>query len=181
MPYLGEIKLFAGTFAPKGWAFCDGTLLPISRNSALFALLGTTYGGDGKTNFGLPDLRGRAALQAGNLINNNYNLGEMGGTEKETIMANQLPPHNHNISGTIYQPVQGENPGQLTSPDNTHMAITAGQQVYSTTPQTTGMGTLKTSIQLEPAGKSMAIENMQPYIVLNYVICVEAGYYPPRP
>lgn len=98
-PFLGEIRLFAGNFAPVGWALCDGSLLPISQNAALFSLLGTTYGGDGKTTFALPDLRGRAPIGMGNGIGLTPRLeGSTGGLEQATLSITQLPSHTHTIS-----------------------------------------------------------------------------------
>nr|WP_295864046.1 tail fiber protein [uncultured Chitinophaga sp.] len=177
MPYIGEIRLFTGDFPPRGWAFCDGSRMQISMNSALFAILSVTYGGDGRSYFNLPDLRGRVPLQA----NNAYQPGQLLGTESVTLLANQLPAHVHNISGSLYQPVLGENPGQLLSPDNTNMAITPGQQVYSTVKHATNrMAPLKTSIQVQNTGSNQPMENRQPYMALHYIICL-SGDFPSKP
>lgn len=177
MPYIGEIRLFTGNFPPRGWALCDGSPVQLGMNPALFALLGTAYGGDGRSYFNLPDLRGRAPLQANNI----YPLGQSLGAESVTLFANQLPAHVHNISGGLYQPVLGENPGQLLSPDNANMAITPGQQVYSTGKHATNrMGPLKTTIQVQSTGGSQPMENRQPYMALHYIICL-SGDFPSKP
>src|SRR5947199_8822963 len=98
-PYVGEIRMFGGNFAPAGWMFCDGALLPISENEILFTLIGTTYGGDGQETFGLPDLQGRAPMHAGQGpgITQNYQLGEMAGVESVTLTTQQIPIHNHSL------------------------------------------------------------------------------------
>ena len=98
-PFIGEISMFAGNFAPRGWAFCEGQLLPIAQNQSLFSILGTTYGGDGRTTFGLPDMRGRVSIHPGTGPGlTNYRLGNKGGSETTTLTTNQLPSHNHTIS-----------------------------------------------------------------------------------
>ncbi|NML39933.1 phage tail protein [Chitinophaga sp. G-6-1-13] len=181
MPYIGEIRLFAGQFEPRGWLFCDGRLLSIAQFSSLYALLSNIYGGNGTSNFGLPDLQGRAAIHAGYLTGNSYVPGQKLGSEETILLSNQLPSHVHKISGSVYQPVLGENPGQLLSPDNANMAITAGQQVYSTSKfGTFRMGPLKTTIQLQNTGSGQAFENMQPFLALNYIISYQ-GDFPSRP
>lgn len=183
MAYIGEIKIFGGLFEPKGWAFCAGQLIPLQQNTTLFSLLGTTYGGDGKTTFALPNLCGRVPLHVGAFLSNPpYTLGQTLGTEREVLSANQLPPHIHRITGNVYQPVLGENPGQLSSPDNNYMAITNGQQVYSTTKHATNrMGPLKVTMQVQNAGNGQSIDNMQPYLPLNFIICLSGGQFPSRP
>src|SRR5215210_2306617 len=111
-PYIGEIRMFGGSFAPAGWAFCDGQLIPISENDALFILLGTMYGGDGQSTFGLPDLRGRVPLHMGQGpgISQNYTIGEDAGVESVSLTTNQIPNHSHplvasNVTGTSKDPV----------------------------------------------------------------------------
>lgn len=114
-PYTGEIRMFAGNFAPRYWAFCNGQLLTISSNTALFSLLLTTYGGDGKTTFALPDLRGRAPLQQGQKAGlSNYNLGDQGGVETVTLTTAQLPLHNHSVNANS---AQGSQSGHATKAD----------------------------------------------------------------
>ncbi|MBA5685480.1 phage tail protein [Rugamonas apoptosis] len=103
-PFVGEIRMFGGNFAPQGWAFCDGNLMPISENEALFALLGTTYGGDGETTFALPDLRGRVPIHQGSQDGNSYVLGQQGGSEEVTLMQNQVPAHTHLVGASAAVP-----------------------------------------------------------------------------
>lgn len=177
--YLGEIKLWALNFAPKDWHLCDGALLPVAQNQALFSLLGAYYGGDGRTNFALPDLRGRVPVAAGHNSQTGANLhfGDKGGTETTTLTQAQTPPHNHAVnicSGN------GNQPGGL----NHHIAAA----VTSTSPSSninlyTAAG--GATVALDPAtistaGSATAHENMQPYLALNYYICT-AGLYPMRP
>src|SRR5881275_2154708 len=102
-PYVGEIRMFAGNFAPAGWMFCDGTQLPISQNETLFVLIGTTYGGDGQTTFNLPDLRGRIPVHQGSNSGRTFQIGESAGVEPVTLTTNQLPNHNHSFIGTTNQ------------------------------------------------------------------------------
>src|SRR4030095_6256136 len=109
-PYIGEIRMFGGSFAPAGWAFCDGQLMPISENDALFILLGTTYGGDGQETFGIPDLQSRIPLHAGTGPDgNNYQLGEKAGVESVTLTVQQMPAHQHT-------PIANSNAGTLSNP-----------------------------------------------------------------
>ncbi|WP_212005126.1 phage tail protein [Chitinophaga sp. HK235] len=190
--FIGEIRIFAGNFAPAGWEFCWGQLLNISDNDPLFNLIGTTYGGDGQNTFALPDLRGRAPLHMGTLGSESYTIGQSGGLEQVTITANQLPAHKHTITGNVYMPTLGENPGKLLSPDNNYTAITSGQQVYSTNKHATNhMGPLKigprvvnnppavpnTFMQVGYSGGGQAKENMQPYTAVNYIISLY-GIFP---
>jgi microcystin-dependent protein len=169
-PFIGEIFMFAGNFAPVGWAFCDGRLLAIAENTALFSLLGTTYGGDGETTFGLPDLRGRAPIQLGISPSSGapYFQGQVGGNETVTLLTNQLPPHRHaaNANGG----------GNVVSPANA---------VWSTDP----FG--NTAAYTDPSNKTMrgdAIgtlsaaqthDNLQPYLGINFIISL-FGIFPTR-
>lgn len=164
-PFVGEIKLLPWEWAPKGWHICDGALLPISQYSALFSLLGVQYGGDGRTNFALPDLRGRAPIHFGTL----HQQGSMDGVENVTLLPNQLPAHNHGLVGT-------SQPGQKFIPSG------ALSQVNPTTsfcyaPDTTVQPLNPGSVL--PAGSGGPHSNMQPYLVLNYCIAL-VGVYPSR-
>lgn len=175
--------MFAGNFAPVGWAFCQGQLLPISENDTLFNLIGTTYGGDGTETFALPDLRGRTPLHPGTGPSGyTYQLAEMAGTETVTITNQNLPPHQHTLTGSLAIPALGENPGTFTTAN--YPAITSGQQVYSTTRGTDTLATLLVEskaagemMQVQPAGGSQPHDNMQPYLVVNFIICL-AGDFP---
>jgi microcystin-dependent protein len=157
-PYIGEIRIFAGNFAPAGWAFCDGSLLPIAENDALFILIGTTYGGDGQATFALPDLRGRVPLHAGN----GYTLGQVGGSEAVTLTEAQLPQHAH---PAIY--AQGGTP--TTSPIN---GLPASGAVNLFAAAATPAGAATTS-----AGASQPHENMAPFLAISFIIAL-FGIFP---
>lgn len=186
-PFIGEINLFAFNFPPKGWALCQGQLLPISQNTALFALLGTTYGGNGQTTFALPDLRGRVAIssgQGGGL--QNYDLGQLDGVEAVTLAATELPAHTHTVDptqltatlrGTTLNGNQRSPVGHAPASEST--GVTAS---YSTSTPDAAMGTsaIAPAIAAAPAGASQAHANLQPYAVLNYCIAL-TGIFPSRP
>jgi len=160
-PYLGEIALFPFGFAPKDWAMCNGQLLPINQNQALFSLLGTTYGGDGRVNFGLPDLRGRMIVHVGN----GHTLGERGGEEAHTLTLNELPRHNHALN-VANAPTQANPAGAL-------VAATGGGQ-FTKNPASAPMdASAVTSI-----GGNQPHENRSPYLVLNYCIAIQPGIFP---
>jgi microcystin-dependent protein len=170
-PFIGEIALFAGNFAPMGWAFCDGSLLPINQYQALFSLLGTTYGGDGRNNFALPDLRGRAPIsfrQGPGL--SNYTLGQKGGSESTTLTLAQMPAHNHLLNAST---LAADQPG----PAGNVLAVepTGSSAVYHAAPANTTLD----AGAVDPAGSSAAIDNRQPYLAINYIIALQ-GIYPPR-
>jgi microcystin-dependent protein len=182
-PVLAEIRLFAGYFAPRQWAFCQGQLLSIASNQALFSLLGTIYGGDGRTTFGLPDLRGRTAIHAGNGPGlSDRSLGVKGGTETNTISVTQLASHNH--PGTMH--VSSSNTTS-DSPTNNFLAPLSGR-VLSSPPagaQLTGYGTAASgsmsnaSVVVGNIGGNQPVNNMQPFLVLNYIIATQ-GLFPSR-
>jgi microcystin-dependent protein len=170
-PYIGEIRIFAGNFNPVGWAFCDGALLPIAENEALFNLIGTTYGGDGQSTFGLPDLRGRVPIHMGSGGGGTYVIGENGGVENVTLTTQQLPAHNH--------PPVATNTGQQLSPSS------AAYFASSTSSQT---GTLifgpgPAAANLSPASvlpfnsQNQPHDNLQPYECLNFIISL-FGVFP---
>lgn len=158
-PFLGEIRRVAFGFVPKGWAPCDGRLLAIAQNQALFSLLGTSYGGNGVTSFGLPDLRGRSPLYAAN-------PGEVGGTESVTLSPNQLPPHTH-IPRASSQAADQKSPAGNYWADSTQNAYGAGS----------GVPMAVTAIA--NTGGSQAHENMAPFLVVNYIIALQ-GVFPSR-
>jgi microcystin-dependent protein len=170
--YIGEIRIFGGNFAILDWAFCQGQLLPISRYTALFSLLGTTYGGNGTTTFALPNLQGCAPMQAGQGQGLSLrDLGETGGEPSVTLLTNQIPPHAHGILGAS----SGKS-GQAPSPAATTClgSGVVGDKIYG--PATT---TPMSQVGLTPAGGSLPHNNMQPYLVLNYIIALN-GVFPPR-
>ncbi|MCM3570956.1 phage tail protein [Neobacillus mesonae] len=167
-PFIGEIRLFAFNFAPVGWAMCNGQLLPIAQNTALFALIGTTYGGDGRTTFALPDLRGRVAmhLNGGNPNLSPRQQGEFGGSETHTLSVNEMPTHSHVASAS-------QTEANTIFPTNNIWAVTE-QPAYSQSQNTT-----LASSAIQPAGGNQAHNNLQPYLVLNYCIALQ-GIFPSR-
>ena len=169
-PFIGEIRMFAGTFAPRYWAFCDGQILPIPGNEALYSLIGTTYGGDGRTSFALPDLRGRVPLHAGRGpgLTQRY-PGQWGGQERVTLSQTQIPAHTHQARASSDAP-------DTNSPEGAIPAEKVRTNLYSSGVADVNMGT--TSIA--STGGSQAHENMQPFLSINYIICL-SGLYPPRP
>jgi microcystin-dependent protein len=164
-PYLGEIMLVSFDFAPKGWAECNGQILSISQNQALFALLGTTYGGDGKTTFALPDLRGRVPVHAGSLIT----LGEKGGEETHAITFAEMPQHSHTFRAS-------SEPGDTTAPAGMILAKEPGGSLIYGTPD--GTSTLS-PVSVEPVGGAQPHENRMPYTALRYIIAL-TGIFPTR-
>lgn len=177
-PFIGEIIMFAGNFAPRGWAFCSGQLLPISSNSALFSILGTTYGGDGRTTFALPDLRGRVPVHPGSGPGlSTYRLGEKAGAENVTLTTAQIPSHHHDISPGNVE-VGNEAKGTVSS--NT----AAGNYVGNHTDAfrtTGGGGNLASSLNGNTAntGGGGSHNNIQPLLCVNFIIALD-GIYPSR-
>ncbi|MFD2566794.1 phage tail protein [Pseudotenacibaculum haliotis] len=186
-PMLASIMIFAGNFAPRGWAYCDGQLLAINSHTALFSLLGTTYGGDGRTTFALPDLRGRVAIgpRHGPGLSN-YVLGQRGGVETVTLTQLQIPSHTHLASvveGAAHIPVNTtDGDADSTSPAAGVLANT-GDDLYTTSAPNGYYGAtapvIGTSITNLPTGGSQWHTNIQPYLAINYIIAME-GYYPSR-
>jgi microcystin-dependent protein len=175
-PFMSEIKLVSFNFPPKGWAFCNGQLLPINQNQALFSLLGTTYGGDGRVNFALPNLRGRLPIHMGN----SHTLGEAAGTTSVTLNIQQLPAHNHTLSArNAVSGVLNGNIGANTKVFAQGLAVvTGGNQPVNIY----GTGTLNQA--MSPAsttntGGSQPHNNMMPYLVLNFIIALQ-GIFPSR-
>jgi microcystin-dependent protein len=169
-PFLGQIQIFPYNFAPRGWAFCSGQILPIAQNTALFSLLGTTYGGNGQTTFALPDLRGRVPNSSGQGPGlSNYTLGQVSGTESTTLTVNQMPAHAH-----PYVPTANEADGTTKEPLNAFLAK-AGTNVYGASTDGTPMGAQTT----KATGGSQPFSILQPYLTLNYCIALE-GIFPSR-
>ena len=172
-PFLAEIRIFPFNFAPTGWAFCDGQLMPISQNTALFALLGTTYGGDGKSTFALPDLQGRAAMHPGQGQGLSLrDLGEIGGAETITLLQAEMPIHTHFV-GAQNVPL-----GPVAAPSDTAtLSRPASGNLYNlANPVQVAMAFQEISL----AGGGLPHNNMQPYLTLNYCIAMQ-GVFPPRP
>ncbi|WP_336964387.1 phage tail protein [Chryseobacterium contaminans] len=179
--YIGIIKLFAGNFAPRGWMFCDGRLLSISNYSAVFSILGTTYGGDGITTFALPNLKGKMALGAGSVnTSENYPLGVVSGTTQNTLQASNLP----SVGAGFQLKVANKNADTSTPSATTSIAIT-GTQVgrdFNVVPSFVNNVNPDTAINSQSisfVGQNLPLNNMPPYLGLNYIICIE-GIYPPR-
>lgn len=168
-PFVAEIRMFPFNFAPKGWAFCDGQLLPLSQNTALFSLLGTTYGGDGKSTFALPDLQGRAPMHPGQGPGLSlHDLGETGGSETVTLLESEIPAHSHTLSTSV-RPADSLNPGQLSPGTGNNMyTAAAGATLVAMAPDA-----------LAPAGGDQPHNNMQPYLTLSFCIAMQ-GVFPPR-
>lgn len=174
-PFVGEIRLISFPFAPRGWALCDGSLLPISQNTALFALLGTQYGGNGQSTFGLPDLRGRAVVGAGQGAGlTNYVQGASTGTESVTLLSPNLPAHTHALSATV--PVSTA-AGASSSPASGYFAAVNSQ--YGDSAGGGNMAPALLNGNSAPAGSSQPHENRMPFLVLNYCIALQ-GIFPQR-
>lgn len=176
--FMGIIKLFAGNFAPRGWMFCDGSIIRIQNNSALFSLLGTTYGGDGISTFALPNLIGRAPIGAGSGSGKQYQLGEMAGTAQNTITPQNLPSFISQLK------VANANANSSTPSAGSSIAITGTPNGREFTPVPSYVdGDPNTAINAKSVsftGQNIPLNNMPPYLGLNYIICVE-GIYPSRP
>jgi microcystin-dependent protein len=169
-PFVAEIRIFPFNFAPRGWAFCNGQLLPLSQNTALFSLLGTTYGGNGKSNFALPDLQGSAPLHPGQGPGLSlYDLGQQGGSDFVTLLQSEIPAHSHafRANNTL---------GDTPSPAAHALARNANSYQQTTNANLV----LMNFNSLPPAGGSLPHNNMQPYLTLNFNIALQ-GVFPPRP
>jgi microcystin-dependent protein len=167
-PYIGEIRMFAGNFAPVNWHLCDGTLLSISENQALYNLIGTTYGGNGTSNFALPDLRGRSPVHQGT----SFALGQLAGTETVTLITQQLPSHSHVMMSASTTSVQ--------SPANAYPGVSAGQGLSEAYLYETAAGPTASLAgnSIGPnLGGNQPHDNMQPFLVISFIIALE-GIYP---
>ncbi|MDP4261965.1 MAG: tail fiber protein [Bacteroidota bacterium] len=173
---IGYTTAFAGNFAPKGWAFCQGQVLPISQNTALFSILGTTYGGNGTSNFALPDLRGRAIVSAGQAPGLSfYDLGEQAGTETAVLNMNQMAMHAHTVTGTL-TPGAGGTPN-TASPQNAVYA-TSSSSLYNFT-QNASLQAYQAAISMGNSGSGQPFSTLHPVLGLNYIICT-SGVFPSR-
>jgi microcystin-dependent protein len=166
-PFVAEIRIFGFNFAPKGWAFCNGQVLPISQNTALFSLLGTTYGGDGKSTFALPNLQGNAPMHPGQGPGLSlHDLGETGGSQTVSLLESEIPGHNHPMTTS-------NDDGNNTNPASRYFG--RGNALYGAP---ANLGTMAQGM-LAPAGADGPHNNMQPYLTLNFCIALQ-GVYPPR-
>ncbi len=171
-PFVAEIRIYPFNFAPSGWAFCDGQLLPLSQNTALFSLLGTTYGGNGKSNFALPDLQGRAPMHPGQGPGLSlHDLGETGGSETTTLLESETPAHTHAMQADAADPADVQAPSASVA-----LARSQGGNAYQT--NTAGLVSMAATA-LASAGGSQPHNNMQPYLTMNFCIALQ-GVFPPR-
>lgn len=181
-PIIGTIMIFCGNFAPRGWALCDGSLQSIAQNTALFSILGTTYGGDGVNTFALPDLRGRVAINQGQGPGlSNYPLGTSGGVEQVTLTTPQIPAHNHIATGKVA--TGGDDALTDVSTGNLLASESRGGgdalNIYNTGAAASFMADNSVAITVGPTGGNLPHENRQPYLTVNYIIATE-GIYPSR-
>lgn len=174
-PMIGEIRIFAGNFAPRNWAFCEGQLLAISQNQALFSILGTTYGGDGRTTFALPDLRGRVAIGPGSGPGlPTYRLGQKGGNPETYLNVTNLPAHNHTAAVNI--PISGDD--ATTDEAGGLLSTTDGAKVYGGAAGGNYNGG-NTPVTVGNTGGNIPVNNMQPYLAVYYIIAMQ-GIFPSR-
>jgi microcystin-dependent protein len=168
-PFLGEIRTFAFNFAPQGWALCNGQILSIPQNAALYSLLGTTYGGNGTTTFALPNLQSRVAIHMGQGTGlSQYFEGQVGGTENVTLNSNQMPQHSHPLEGS-------SSPGSASRPAGAVLARSP-DDIYAASPD----GTVLNAGAVGTSGGSQPFGILQPYLVLNFCIAIEGGIFPTR-
>lgn len=185
-PILGQIMMFGGNFAPKGWAFCNGQIMPIAQNQALYSLLGTMYGGDGRTTFALPDLRGKTPIKWGTLPGgSNYTQGQSGGTENVILSVAELPAHSHPVTSRItgkFTINASPNPGNTNDPTNNYLAASSSVDVYdSTTNAEMGSQIInhQENVNMAYSGGNSPHYNRQPGLTLNFVIALQ-GIFPSR-
>ncbi|TXF89963.1 phage tail protein [Neolewinella aurantiaca] len=173
-PFIGQVIYFAGNFAPRGWALCEGQLLAINSNSALFSILGTTYGGDGRTSFGLPDLRGRAPVTPGSGPGlTSLSLGQKGGAEQAHLNINNLPSHNHSLNLKA-----SADPGTVTSPADSYLAE-SGRGDNDFTPGASNLVNLQGGGMTTYTGNSAPFNIRDPFLAVNAIIALQ-GVYPSR-
>lgn len=170
-PFVAEIRIFPFNFAPKGWAWCDGQLLPLSQNTALFSLLGTTYGGNGKSNFALPDLQGRAPMHPGQGPGLSlHDLGETGGSDTVSLLESEIPSHSH------FMRAHDIDLGELNAPaNNRSLARSANATAYTSSANLVNMS----DAALTPAGGDQPHNNLMPYLTFYFCIALQ-GVFPPR-
>jgi microcystin-dependent protein len=166
-PFLAEIKIVSFNFPPRGWAFCDGQILPINQNQALFSLVGTTYGGDGRVNFALPDLRGRAAMH----VSSSHNWGERSGEENHTLSIAELPQHGHGLSGS-------SSDADSPAPAGALLGKQTATEIYTANAPGTPLVQMSQA-SLAAVGGSQSHQNRQPFLALNFVIALQ-GIFPSR-
>lgn len=182
-PFIAEIKMFAGNFAPRSYAFCNGQILSIAQNTALFSLVGTTYGGNGQTTFALPDLRGRCPIHSGNSQGPGLpgvQLGEMAGTPSVTLLTTNMPAHNHALTGATTALPCASGGGTLDNPTGAIPSGSASHEDYAAASAATGsMASAPVSGSTSIAGGSQPFSIMQPYLGINFIIATQ-GIFPSR-
>ena len=177
-PYLGNVTVFAGNFAPRAWMFCQGQLLAIANYDALFALIGTTYGGDGQVTFALPDMRSRVANHQGQGPGlSNYTLGQMSGTENVTLLSSNLPLHNHSIVSISVKQTASTATTGVSDPTGAYPA--SGAAIYQNSSDGSAMGSYSSMGVTPIAGSNQPVSILQPVLAMNYIIAVE-GIFPSR-
>lgn len=176
---IGYVTGFAGNFAPKNWAFCQGQIINIASNTALFSILGTVYGGNGTTTFALPDLRGRAIVGVGSGPGlSPYSLGQMGGSETSTLNISQLPAHIHPVNLTL-QPGSSDTGSSATPGGNVFATPSSGNNLFNSGGANTNMPAFSGALSLAPTGGNQPYSNLRPVLGVNYIVCM-FGVYPAR-
>lgn len=173
---MGVVVCFAGNYVPRGWLSCDGQVLAISQNQALFSLLGTTYGGDGRTTFKLPDMRGRTAVSTGRSLFHNYSLGETAGNESLTLDFNHIPAHSHNGDITLHL---AANSGPGIDPTVNDGYPADHTAAYATSGDSTMLAPDYSNVAIANAGAGVPVNTRSPFLVISYIICIQ-GIYPSR-
>jgi microcystin-dependent protein len=178
-PIIGQIMMFAGKFAPKGWAICDGKILPIREYAALFSIIGTTYGGDGRTSFALPDLRGRVPVHQGKGPGlTPRDMGEKGGLENEVLSVSQLPAHNHQGNGTI-RVNNSDDKSTHSNPEGKIISVLNNQTLGFADSHNATMQDNCVQVYTNVVGGSIPVDKIQPYLTVNFIIALE-GTFPQR-
>lgn len=180
-PFIGQIIMFAGNFAPRGWEFCNGQLLLMESNKALFMLIGTTYGGDGRDTFALPDLRGRVPIHPGQGPNlSNYNQGKGSGMEQVSLAVNNMPSHSHTATGTVNATFSAPSGGGSTSnPTNSNLSGSTGANVFSPSATNVQLAANSVAVTVEKSGGGMPFDIIQPWCGVQFIIAI-GGDYPSR-
>lgn len=178
---IGEIRMFAGNFAPRTWAFCQNQIISIAQNTALFSILGTTYGGNGQTTFALPDFRGRIAVGTGQGPGlSNMTLGQMAGTPTVTLTTNNMPAHNHGITGSVTMQANNDSTGLTDDATNARLGLPTSPNIFTKAVDTlVPMAPAVSTLQVGVNGGSQPFSIMPPYLGMNYIICM-FGIFPSR-